>query len=238
MKRSVLLVALLAACESGSDGLPINPGGSGTGGSMSPDAAVEDGDGGTQFTGRVCLVADPRQPATCAASGAGGLTVTLGTSQATTATDGGFVIARPAGTNLTWTVTGFGIEPSALAFDSATATRIPAVTTALYDDMLSSTGFMRVDGNGAIIAQLRRNNAAVVGAIVSVSPVPDSQVFYDGVSVIDWETDATGPLGILWVTSLPPGSASLTVDLGASQPTVAGIPVLADRVTFVLATLP
>jgi hypothetical protein len=233
--RALLLAALLAACKESGDMLPISPGGGGRGGVTQPDAALE-GDGGADIQGRVCLLSDPRDPVACAASGADGLTVTLGASTATTASDGSFTIARPPGTNLTWIVNGTGVEPSAMR--AALGTTVPVIGSLLYGDMIAGMSAVVTTEDGAIISQLRRNDAAFTDAIAVATPVPDSEVYYDGPALSEWDFDATGPFGVVWISAIAPGIASLALDNGTVQTTVAGIPVFAGTITFELAEIP
>src|ERR1043165_3884112 len=100
--RSVLAFGLLATlagagagagCHDDVEMFPIGPGGFGPGGGTTPDPPGVDGKGGAPTINvRVCLINDPRKPTEWPASGADGLTVTLGTETATTAADGSFTI--------------------------------------------------------------------------------------------------------------------------------------------------
>ncbi len=236
MTRLLLLAALLAGCKDAGDMLPVVPGGGGTGSSMQPDAAMIEEDGGTEIQGRVCLLSDPRAPATCAASGADGLAVTLGGQSATTAGDGSFTIMRPSGTNLTWLVNGTGIEPGVMR--AALGSTIPVLSSLLYGDMIAGMSAVVTTEDGAIIAQLRRNNAPFTDAVAVATPVPDSEVYYDGPGVSDWDFDSTGAAGVVWISAIPPGNASLAVDNGTVQTTVGGIPVFAGAITFERAEIP
>jgi hypothetical protein len=238
MARLLLIAALLCGCsEESTHGFPIMPGGGGQGSVGVVDAGVESGDGmPSQLSGRVCLLNDARQPGSCAGSGADGFTVTLGSQTATTAADGSFTMTRPTGTGLIWNVTGTGIEPSAMRLSSGTT--IPAIQSLLYGDMIASmTAVVSVD-TGAIIARLRKTNAAITDAVVIASPAPDSETYYDGLDVTSWELDATGGFGVVWISAIAPGTASLTVDNGSAQNTVGGIPVFAGAITFELAEIP
>lgn len=236
MKRLVVVFAV-AACGDDTGGFPIDPGGGGSGSSFTPDAAVVDPDGGTMLTGRVCLLADPRQPQTCATTGAGGFTVAVGGQVATTGDTGSFTLLRPTGSDLVWTVTGDTIEPSAMRF--GTSTTIPAISTLVYDDMLAAMQAVVNGGNGAIVAQFIQDGDPVANATALVTPIPDSETYYDGAAVTDWDFTATGPFGVVWVSSLQPGTASLALDHGAADPhTVSNIPVLADTITFVFSEIP
>lgn len=235
MTRLLLLVALLGACEEERDGFPIMPGGGGSGSSFVPDAAVED-DGGTELTGRACLIADPRAPTQCATSGADGLTVTLGSSTATTAADGSFTITRPSGTNLVWFVNGTGVETSAMR--ASYGTTMPVIGSLVYGDMIAGMSAIVSVDTGAIIAQVRRAGAALTGAVAVASPQPDSATYYDGAGVADWELDATGSAGVVWISAIAPGTASIALDTGSVQGTIGGIPVFAGLITFELAEIP
>src|ERR1044071_9473062 len=116
MKR-VLWLAALAACGVGGfgDDFSVQPGG--PGGPNTPlDAALIDApdpDALVTLAGRVCIALDIRSPlANCATTGAGGITVTLGTKTATTLADGAFTIEKPSGSTLTWRATGQGLVKS------------------------------------------------------------------------------------------------------------------------------
>lgn len=240
MTRLLLLAAtIMGACGGDGDNgkFPIVAGGGGSGNSFRVDAYVDNADTNTSQTARVCLLADARNPTTCAASGADGLTVTAGNQQATTTADGTFTITRPTGTNLVWGVTGTGIEPTLMKY-SATTTTIPALGTVLYDDMLGATQAFVVLGSGGIIAQVTRNATPVADATAIASPQPDSAVYYDGADAVMWVQDATNGFGVVWIPSIPAGTVSLSVDSGAvSNTDITGIPVAADAITFVFSEL-
>lgn len=240
MTRSCYLALVLAACGGDdSEWLPIVPGsGPGTGGSTMRDAAVGPFDAPDVITGRACLLLDARAPTTCAATGAGGLVVALGDQQATTADDGAFSILHPGGTDLVWRVSGDGVEPSALRFDSATATTVPVMDSIVYGEMVAAMNAIVSAGAGGIIARLATGGVPRAGLVVTSSPLPDSEIYYDGLGVADWELVATGPSGVTWISSIMPGTASLTVDTGTELTTVSSIPVFADTITFVFAEIP
>jgi hypothetical protein len=202
---------------------------------MSPDGGVE-GDASTTIAGRVCLLGDPRSLTSCANSGADGITVALGDKTATTVANGSFVIDRPTGSNLIWRVSGTGIEPSALLLGSSTT--IPVLDSLVYDDMLAATNAIVAGGNGAIIVRVATGTMPVAGITAVASPLPDSDVYYDGASITAWEFDGTGAAGIAWIPSLQAGTASLALDSGAEQSTVTNIQVFADTITFVYAPAP
>jgi hypothetical protein len=241
MTRLLLAVALVPALAGGCEGdakhFPIVPGNEGEGSSMTmADAAVEGDAASTEIAGRVCLISDARDPATCAGSGADGLTVTLGTQTATTVADGSFSITRPTGTGLVWFVTGTGVEPSAMRMIGGT--KIPAITSLLYGDMIAGMSAIVSVDTGAIITRISRAGTPLTDAVAIASPTPDSETYYDGVGVTDWDFDATGPFGVVWISAIAPGTASLAVDTGTVQGTIGGIPVYAGTVTFELAEIP
>lgn len=238
MNRLVVLALLapLGACgKQSSDGYPVNPGGGGgVGSEFTPDAPVGD-DGGTSINGRVCMVAPP-SVITCAATGAGNLTVTLGTATTTTADDGSFTLTRPAiTTGLVWRVSGTAIRAAAMKY--STATTIPAIDEDSYLTMLTATNATVGSNSGAVIARITRGGFAVAGAVVA-SQQADGQIYYDGPSITEWGLDATGAYGVAWVPSMLAGSATLTVTKDATQTMFAAQPVYADTVTFVLAEIP
>jgi hypothetical protein len=235
---ALALLAPLGACkEAPEENFPISPGGgSGTGGQFTPDAAVT-GDGGMTITGRVCLlIIDPQTLMTCAANGAGNITVTLGTSTALTADDGSFTIVRPADTTgLTWFVSGGGVQRSALAF--GTLTTLPAIDANEYEIMLASINTIVGTGNGSIIMRVASGGFPVQGATVAISTA-QSGIFYDGPSDVEWQTLATGPAGVAWAPSVTAGTASAVITVGATQTNVTGIQVFPDTVTFTFPVLP
>lgn len=237
MARLLLLAAILSACkdDTGSD-FPIVPGSGGQGSAGVVDAAVVSDASGTELSGRVCLLADPRQPSSCAGSGADGISVTLGSMTVLTGADGSFTMARPTGTGLVWFVSGTGIEPSAMR--QSNGTTIPVLSSLLYGDMVAGMSAIVGADRGAIIARLHRGGSPLTGAVVTPSPVPDSETYYDGAGVDAWDFDATGPFGVVWISAITPGTASLAVTAGQVEGTIGGIPVFAGTITFELAEIP
>jgi hypothetical protein len=240
--RSVLALALLASvagagCHDDVEMFPIGPGGFGPGGGTTPDAAIVDGNGeeATTINGRVCLINDPRKPTECAGSGADGLTVTLGTETATTAADGSFTIMTEGGTGLVWRVTGQDVI-YASAMQVSTVHLIPAIGLQLYEDMVTTNQAVAGDGSGAIIARLTSGGAGVSGLQAATEPASPGLVYYDGASAANFDTTATASFGVIWAPGLTPGSVTLTLS-GSQDKTLAGIPVYADTVTFVLAAI-
>src|SRR5688572_9280078 len=167
--RSMLIV--LAACKSSMNGddFPVDPGGGGGIGvkvdAFMPDAP--DPDASTQLTGRVCLISDLRGLA-CASTGAGSITVTLGTQTATTSDSGAFTIMTPGGSNLVWRASGVGIVPSVMHFGPSTT--IPAVEIDTYGDLLNANSVTLQAGEGSIVARVVRNTTPQAGAVASASP--------------------------------------------------------------------
>jgi len=242
MTRRLVLVSLLAvagACgEEGSD-YPIGVGGGGGtsgGGSGNPDGGTEV-DANTVISGRVCLISDPRSlTSPCANTGADGLTVTLGSETATTAANGAFVITKPTGTKLIWFVSGSGIETTAVP--QASGTTIPALASTVYDDMLAATNAVVTGGTGALIARITKNGNGASGITAIPTPQPDSEVYYDGASVTEWELDSTGGAGVVWIPSIGTGTASLALDNGVTQSTVVNIEIYSDTISYVFASAP
>jgi hypothetical protein len=233
MKAITVLLLVCAACREDVEMFPISPGGGGGGGTTFVDAAVDApaGDGGTMLTGRVCLINDPRNPTACAATGAGNLSVMLGSQTATTAADGAFTITRPAGAGLVWRVSGTGTISSALLASSGAT--IPALDQTIYQQMIAASSAPSGDNTGAIIAKLTHNGVAITGAVATTTPAPLGDVFYDGASIDQWDLTSTGSFGVVWVPGLDAGTVSMQV----GNATVTGIPVFADTITYVFAEL-
>lgn len=236
MKAITVLLLACAACEERVEMYPISPGGGGGGGTTFVDAAVDGqgGDGGATLSGRVCLINDARAPTTCATTGAAGFTVGLGPNTAMTVADGGFNIAVPTGTGLVWRVSGTGITPSAMP--ATNGTQIPALDAAIYQNMLTTNLAASGNNTGAIIAQLKANGAAVTNARATTTPAPTGAIFYDGGSFAQWDTDATGTFGVVWVPGLAVGTATMQV-MSTGTAAISGIPVYADTITYVFAAL-
>ncbi len=245
MKRLVA-IALIAACSNEEAGVdfPIEPGGGvGVGGSSRPDAAVDaaggDGDSSTTITGRVCmLVEDLRTLTNCATTGADNLTVTLGTSVATTAADGTFTITRPAVTaGLSWQVTGQAIVSSRVAFGSTTT--LPAFGEAAYATMVADNNVVSSELTARMVVRVRQAGAPVVGATVATVPDPESLIYYDGNDDSTWETvGGTGNSGVAWIPSIASDSAQLTIVVDVDTMLTANVGLSANTITFVLAEIP
>jgi hypothetical protein len=233
--RWTVSILLLAACQAADHGgYPVTPGGGGGGGGGGgPDAAVDaaaTGDGGATIAGRVCLIADLRALGGCAAAGADGLTVTLGTSTATTAADGGFTIATPAGTGLAWHVTGGAITPTVMPLGAVL--QVPVITAAQYGQLLLDNGVVLTADQGTLVAAVTQTGAVATGATVKPSPA-GTWTFYDGASATTWDQHTTGPAGVAWLPGTAAGTVSVTVvpATGASHSFV-GLPIEAGAITF------
>jgi hypothetical protein len=241
MKLLAALLLVCAACGGGDDVelYPVNPGGGGpSGGLFGRDASVDNGDGGVEITGRVCLLVDARTPTSgCADTGADGLTVTLGTRTAMTTANGGFTIRVLTGTNNVWRVTGTTIVSSAMTVGASTV--IPALSANVYGDMTTANNAVFV-GSGAIIAKLTNSNAAVVGATAATDPPTAGNIRYDAADAINWDPNTTGPLGVVWAPGITPTlTASMTVtDAAQDATTFDDIPVFADTITWLFVNVP
>jgi hypothetical protein len=235
---ALVVVSHLAACEKAPDPYPINPGGSGgTGTATMPDAPVFN-DASSTITGRVCLLLTTPQSLTgCAASTAGGITVTLGTESTTTADDGSFTLMRPASTtDLYWYVSASDLKTSVIKYGSTTT--LPSITTNDYDEMVTALNATVSTGQGALMTRITRMGSAVSGATVAALPAGDSIPYYDEPGVPGWQTQQTGSYGVAWLPSLPTGSVQLTVTSNAMQKSFAGNLVVANAITFVVAEIP
>jgi hypothetical protein len=238
--RAVALVLLLVACKEGDGALyPINPGGGGGGNNGTPPdaAALGDGAGSGGLAGRVCLIADARQPTQCASSNAAGFTVTLDGNTATTSADGTFTIASPQSTNLVWQITGTDLETSLMSYSAVH--RIPAMLDTDYLDLANANSVVQSTGFGDVFVHVSQagTSAAQVGA--TVSPAAIYPTLYDGGTATTWTQTGTGAFGMVWIAGLPVGAASVTLTpQGGTAMTVTGIPVADTALTFVNVALP
>ncbi|MGE5181108.1 MAG: hypothetical protein ACM31C_03555 [Acidobacteriota bacterium] len=239
MKPLVAAVLALAACSSSTtDNRPYEPGGGGaTGGNGGGQDAAVDGNDGGQLAGRVCLAADPRDLVTCASTGAGGLTVTLGTAMATTADDGTFAITAPQGTGLVWHASGGAIATSVMPF--GTVAQIPALATTTYDDLVNGNGILLASGQGSIFVRVLQAGAPLAGATATATPASPYETHYDGATAATWGTTATGAHGVAWIAGEATGAASVTVTpAGGSAQTIDAVPVEDGALTFVATEFP
>ena len=236
--RLVIALVLVAGCRSESDEFAVSPGGGGggigMGGSDEPDAGI-DGNG-AGIVGRVCVLSDLRQPSVCNPTGAGDIVVTLGTRIATTAEDGAFVIQTPTGSNLVWHAVGPQIVTSAQPF--STSTLVPAMPVDGYNDLLDANGILLSPGQGSIVAQVIQATNPVVDATATVSPLAQFPLLYDGASATTWDPNATGTLGVVWITgaAIGPTTVRVTPPVGSAVSTT--LLVEDQAITFGVVEIP
>jgi hypothetical protein len=235
-----LLILALAACKTTDDGddFPVNPGGGSHGTGEIIDAAPIDApspDGGGTLNGRVCLVTDLRGLA-CAATGAGGIVVTLGTKSATTTANGAFSIGTPGGSNLVWRATGAAIATSVMAFGPSNT--IPAIGVEDYLDLQLENSVIQQAGQGAIFARIVRNGLPVTGATAAASPQAQFATKYDGTTPNVWPEGATSAAGVAWIAGVDAGTPNVIVNpasgTGATEPTL----VVDQAITYTTIELP
>jgi hypothetical protein len=238
--RRLLLVAGLVACRNSDESFPVSPGGAGPGGShLGVDAAIDSGDGGANFVGRVCVISDPRLPTTgCATTGVAGFLVTLGLNTATTGDDGTFAIQATAATNAVWTVTGgTTIVPTVAPFTASPI--IPAVLSVPFLDLENANGIVPSPGNGAVFVRMLHNGTPVAGATAIATGMPANTPFYDPPSGDVWLTTATGSFGVAWLPGVLQGTQAVIVTppLSTATLTLSNVPVVEGALTFVTAEL-
>jgi hypothetical protein len=243
-----LLAVTAAACGDDGNMFPVGGGGN-DGGFTLPDTnggggadSAGDGPGGdafvaaidaNQFVGRVCLLTDIRDFETCASTGAGGLTVRLGTATATTTADGSFTIDGQTGSGLVWRITGPNIVST---FEPLADYFIPAILKTDFDAMRAASAdpdVTLVPGEGSMMVFVSRNGQGVTGATATVTPQAFYQPFYDGATEFAFTQTSTSNFGIVWVPGLDVGTA--TVAVGTT--TVSG-PIFDGGITFANLILP
>ena len=238
MNRILWLALALAACKSSTDNLPIGIGGGGMGGGGGGhDAPVDTSaiDGGP-VAGRVCLVTDPRDLVSCAATGAGGFTVTLGAATATTGDDGTFTII-PSGSGLVWHVTGSNIVKSVMPYTAGSA-QVPAMTTTMYTNVEADTGAIIQVSQGSIFARIVMAGVPLVGATASATG-QNLNTYYDGTTVSAWRTTSTGAFGTAFLPGISIGTATVAVvPSGGTTKTLTGIPIEDQALTFLAVSIP
>lgn len=225
-----LAFGALAACASSGEDYPITTQGGGGGGTST--AAT--------IAGRVCLVNDVRNLTTCADTGAGGLTVSIGNGTATTNANGEFVMNTPTSGNTSLvSVTGNGILTSNQTL-TANA-QIPVIQQALFDQMMAQNGITTTAGSGSIIANVVRGGEPVSGVVATATPSPAFGPFYDGTSPTAWTLNPTGQTGVVWfpgAATTMPVNVTFTDPATQSETTVGGVQVIDGGVTFVEGVLP
>jgi hypothetical protein len=229
----------LVACSDKFHEYPIIPGGGpGPGINGGVDAARDgNGDAGNMIAGLVCRLVDARDFTMCAATGSGGITVTLDGNVATTASDGSFAIAAPISTNPVWVVDGTTIVASEMSFSAVSV--IPAIDDISFGDLMSSNGVLPVTGQGSIFARVVQSGLAVAGVTAVSTPVSTYPAFYDAASATVWGQSATGAHGAVWIPGVAAGSATVSLTpSGGSSVVFGGIPVADGALTFVTVALP
>lgn len=233
--------ACIAGCTSSTDDLPVEPGGGG-GSQVDPNTIGTGGGGGAaggaSVSGRVCLVSDAFALGTCADTGAGGITVSLGNSTTTTQANGSFSLPTP-GTSGSFTINGPGVVSETTPLSPTNV--IPVLSQALFDQMLSSNGVMLQPGTGSVLATVvDRTGAPVSGVTATSTPTSAFGPFFDGAATAQWTLNQTGQAGIAFFPGVTVGPATLTFsDLGAnSETTVGGVQVIDGGLTIEEAVLP
>jgi hypothetical protein len=243
----VCVFGVVGACKAGDDYGVVPGGGGPIGGGSGSGSGVTDGpmfDPDAAAMGRVCVMSDPRDPTSCAGLGADGITVTLGNYQATTSADGSFVIQTTGGSGLVWHLSGSAIVPTVVPYSPSRT--IPTISVNRYDQLLGDNGILFSDQEAAVFARVTQGGAVAVGATASATPPPTSAIFYDGGNATDWNQNATGAFGMVWIPQLDiqtGTSATATITPadtgGGSMPrSFPGIPLENLSITFVGLDLP
>jgi hypothetical protein len=248
MRLCFALVATLVACSGDDSMLPVggggNDGGFGSpdGGGGTTDGRIIDAPTGTPspidaslFVGRVCLLSDSRKIDQCASTGAGGLTVRLGSSTAVTSDSGMFTIAGTAAT--VWTVTGANIVTSLKVVGDY---EIPAITRTMFNGMIAQNlmPFPPNAGEGHVIAQVVRNGMPLPGATATQPAAATWAPFYDGSDATHWTQAGTGANGAVWIPNIDVGAASTTFASGTTTIMSTGIPIQDGAITFMTVIFP
>jgi hypothetical protein len=235
---AIAIAASAAACTDDDfpSGLPVQPqGGIGT----QPGGT---GQTGGFVIGRVCLITtDPRALASCASTGAQGMTVTLAGVTATTSTTGAFTLPAPTATNgLVFSVTGTTVVPAAQAFSPVNT--IPALSSDLFNQILAANSVQIPSGSGSIIAAVVTRSGQPAANVTAMStPASTSPPLFDGTTPTTFATSQTGQAGIVFfpgLTTIGPVSLTFTDITSGLETTVDGVQVFDGGITFVSAPLP
>jgi hypothetical protein len=247
MRTSALALVLLAACGQGDGPLfPLSGGGGGVVGGGGADANLADSLGapGT-IHGKVCVIADPRDPLTCSSSPAAGYLVTLDGNTATTASDGAFAIASPQGATPVWMVTGNGLATSLASFSAtATTATLPVMKRDDFIVLENDNGVVSTAGYGDVFLHVTHANANVATVVAVATPTPLYAPQYDGTTSNVWQVTSTGSFGMVWLAQVPTGVgafATVSTSLkpqGGTAKIVDHIPVGDGALTWVSVELP
>ena len=228
-----VVLGTVAGCADDDDGdYPIAP-------QSSPSVSSADLAGDPpSIIGRVCRLEDLRDRTSCAEVGLGGLVVTLGDEVATTRADGTFTIARPAGSLLSFGVSGTGVIPTTTPFSPSSS--VPAVDADVFARTFTSNGILLPPDTGSIIGTVTRGGLAAVGVTVQSSPISAFGPFFDGETSTTLGVVETGEFGAILIPGLSSGSTSLTFSdqAGSFQTVVDGVRVEPGGVTILEAALP
>lgn len=235
-----LLLPALAGCPASGDDYPVVPGGPSHPSTPMVDAPPGDSavtDGGA-IAGRVCLTTDLRKPATgCAATGAAGISVVLGTAMTTTSADGSFTILPPQGTGLVWRVSGENLVPSVIPL--TTSTILPIVSDQTYLDLSGGNSVIVNSGEGSIVLYVVAAGAPLPGTTVTSNPVASYPALGDRTTASNWVAGATGPLGVSWIPGIIAGPARLTVTPPPDADVISvDVPVVDGAITFATVVVP
>lgn len=227
-------MVLCAACATDAETeLPVEPG---TNGSAATGGEDEAGNTGAMLRGRVCVVSDIFANQ-CANSGAGGISVSLGDQTTTTADNGMFAMTPPAGTGLSFLISGADVVTTSQALNATM--RIPVLQQAVFSRMMAENGITTTAGTGTIFASLVRGGQPVQGVGAQSTPSPAFGPFYDGTMPTPWTLDATGQRGIVWFPGVTAGPADLSFNTGTGgEAIVGGVQVINGGITMVETVLP
>jgi hypothetical protein len=241
--RTALAVILFAACAPDSPTYPVGGGpGGGAGGNGGGGGGGSSGNGVDAnpdvIEGIVCVLPDPRDFTTCLGSGAGDITVTVGTGSAVTADDGTFSINTPTGTNLVWSISGSAVMSSTIGF--STSAVIPAIQTMTFETLANENGIVYDPTQGTIIGQVLHAGSGFANATAAAAPVGIYATLYASPNdQADWlDAETTTTFGTFLIAGLTPGSETLTLAVGSgSAEIVNDVPSAAGLITFVTAAM-
>jgi hypothetical protein len=239
-------------CVADDENRPVRPPGGGPGGGTGDaggggDGGVDGGggDGGGQtLNGVVCVVSDLRSPDACPAVAArAGVTVAVRGTATTTVSgaDGRFTLSV-AGANVVLDVAGDSqtlVQALVPAVAGGATVNAPVIGAGDWADVLASLDQAVPDGGGAIAVYVRDGNAAAIGVTFDMVAGSSIAPYYDAGGALSWaQGGGTGNAGVALLVDVPPGTVTLAgVAPDLRTVTVTGVPVVADGVTFVRASL-
>jgi hypothetical protein len=215
---------MLVACtdEGFDDEFPVAPG---AGGGMQLPPV------GSMLVGRICISDNLIDRTVCRTDNLADVRVSIGGQSALTDGDGTFRVPMPAGSLLSFDVTGANVVRTTTPFSPSLV--VPVVDADVFARTLTSNAIFVPEGTGAILGSIIAQNQPASNVVVVSEPAPFSPPLYDATDS-GFAQNATGARGVFFLNGITAGGTNLTlrdVQTGGSS-TVAGVQVVNGGITI------